>query len=162
MTKIQSLQRFASAIRELVNEKIEPGNQLEAFSIELVILAIWKQALHICHTQAVSTIEGSPTQECGSPDVDNSPTPQDMSSLMEREFLLEIGNAEELAKVIEPGNSEMPDAMETIYQSALAWGRCGAVSVCLYPRTGNGLSFKTRCWEPVSSYRMSEVNVWKQ
>ncbi|XP_058212890.1 serine/threonine-protein kinase ATG1c-like isoform X2 [Rhododendron vialii] len=127
MTRIRSLQQFASAIRELVNEKIAAGNQLEAFSIELVILAIWKQALHICHTQAVSTIEGSPAQEHGSPDVDNSPTPQDMSSLMEREFLLEIGNAEELAKVIEPGNSEMPDAMETIYQSALAWGRRGAV-----------------------------------
>ncbi|KAI8560595.1 hypothetical protein RHMOL_Rhmol04G0270300 [Rhododendron molle] len=130
LTRIQSLQRFASAIRELVNEKIAAGNQLEAFSIELVILAIWKQALDICHTQAVSTIEGSPVQEHGSPDVDNSPTPQDMSSLMEREFLLEIGNAEELAKVIKPGNSEMPDAMETIYQSALAWGRRGAVSVC--------------------------------
>lgn len=51
----------------------------------------------------MSTIEGSPLQEHGSPDVDNSPTPQDMSSLMEREFLFEIGNAEELAKVIEPG-----------------------------------------------------------
>ncbi|KAG5554019.1 hypothetical protein RHGRI_011778 [Rhododendron griersonianum] len=127
MARIRSLQRFASAIRELVNEKIAAGNQLEAFSIELVILAIWKQALHICHTQAMSTIEGSPAQEHGSPDVDNSPTPQDMSSLMEREFLLEIGNAEELSKVIEPGNSEMPDAMETIYQSALAWGRRGAV-----------------------------------
>jgi len=126
-TRIQSLQWFASAIRELVNEKIEAGNQLEALSIELVILAIWKQALHICNTQAVSTIEGSPAQERSSPDVDSSPTPPDMSSIIKREFLLEIENAEELARVIEPGHSEMPDAMETIYQSALAWGRRGAV-----------------------------------
>ncbi|KAL7169826.1 hypothetical protein ACSBR2_034794 [Camellia fascicularis] len=138
MTRIKSLQRFASAITELVNEKIVAGRQLEAFSIELVILAIWKQALHICHTQAVSAIEGSPTQEMarlrestnkehGSPGGANTRRPKDIGSQIEREFLLEVESAEELAKVIEPGNMEMPDAMETIYQSALALGKHGAV-----------------------------------
>ncbi|XP_028071138.1 serine/threonine-protein kinase ATG1c-like isoform X2 [Camellia sinensis] len=138
MTRIKSLQWAASAITELVNKKIEPGRQLEAFSIQLVILAIWKQALHICHTQAASAIEGSPSremarlrestiQEHGSPDIANTQGPQDICSQIEREFLLEVGNAEELAKVIAPGNTEMPDAMETIYQSALALGRRGAV-----------------------------------
>ncbi|CAL5335000.1 unnamed protein product [Camellia sinensis] len=139
MTRIKSLQWAASAITELVNKKkIQPGRQLEAFSIQLVILAIWKQALHICHTQAASAIEGSPSremarlrestnQEHGSPDIANTQGPQDICSQIEREFLLEVGNAEELAKVIAPGNTEMPDAMETIYQSALALGRRGAV-----------------------------------
>ncbi|CAL5388391.1 unnamed protein product [Camellia sinensis] len=139
MTRMKSLQWAASAITELVNKKkIEPGRQLEAFSIQLVILAIWKQALHICHTQAASAIEGSPSremarlrestnQEHGSPDIANTQGPQDICSQIEREFLLEVGNAEELAKVIAPGNTEMPDAMETIYQSALALGRRGAV-----------------------------------
>lgn len=144
MTRIKSLQRCASAITELVNEKIEAGKQLEAFSVQLVILAIWKQALHICHTQAASAIEGSPTQETtrlrdithkdlSSPNIqerlDTGKTrgPQDVCSQIERVFLVEVGNAEELAKVIQPGNMEMPDAMETIFQSALALGRHGAV-----------------------------------
>ncbi|THG13916.1 hypothetical protein TEA_016071 [Camellia sinensis var. sinensis] len=123
---------------EELAKKIEPGRQLEAFSIQLVILAIWKQALHICHTQAASAIEGSPSremarlrestnQEHGSPDIANTQGPQDICFQIEREFLLEVGNAEELAKVIAAGNTEMPDAMETIYQSALALGRRGAV-----------------------------------
>ncbi|XP_034694188.1 serine/threonine-protein kinase ATG1c-like [Vitis riparia] len=144
MTRIKSLQQCASVITELVNEKIEAGKQLEAFSIQLVILAIWKQALHICHTQAASAMEGSPTQETsrlrrstdkkhGSPDmrecldIVNNQWPGDICSQIEREFLHQVGHAEELAKVIEPGSTEMPDAMEMIFQSALALGRNGAV-----------------------------------
>ncbi|XP_024934982.3 serine/threonine-protein kinase ATG1c isoform X2 [Ziziphus jujuba] len=141
MTRINSLQKCASAITELVNEKIEAGRQLEAFSIQLVILAIWKQALHICHTQAASAMEGSPNQEttrfrrsnskkCSSPEAMeclDEQGPRDLSSQIEREFLREVEHAEELAKVVEPGIIEMPDAMETIFQSALAFGRNGGV-----------------------------------
>lgn len=93
------------------------GRQLEAFSIQLVILAIWKQALHICHTQAASAMEGSPSQEStrlrrtsskkhgtlgteDCPDVDES---ENISNEIEREFLREVEHAEELAKAIEPG-----------------------------------------------------------
>lgn len=84
-----------------------------------MILAVWKQALHICHTQAASAIEGSPTpdnyrlregtKEQGSPDFAEHPdfvnnqVSQDLCSHIERVFLLEVGNAEELAKVVEPG-----------------------------------------------------------
>ncbi|KAE8661120.1 PRA1 family protein A2 isoform 2 [Hibiscus syriacus] len=142
MTRIKSLQQCASAVTELVHEKIEAGRQLEAFSIQLVILAIWKQALHICHTQAASAMEGSPSQETsrlsasrkhGTSDREEcneifSPEgPEDISSEIEREFLREVEHAEELAKVIEPGSTEMPDAMETIFQAALALGRHGGV-----------------------------------
>ncbi|XP_042000684.1 serine/threonine-protein kinase ATG1c-like isoform X1 [Salvia splendens] len=143
MTRIKSLQCCASSITELVNEKADGGKQLEAFSIQLVILAIWKQALDICHTYAASASEGSSSQEATrltevsnlrhSPDaqdcldIANNLEPHDISSLIERAFLHEVGNAEELAKMIEPGNMEMPDAMELIYQSALALGRRGAV-----------------------------------
>ncbi|KAJ8899922.1 hypothetical protein K2173_019626 [Erythroxylum novogranatense] len=140
MTRLISLQQSASAISELVHEKIEAGRQLEAFSIQLVILAIWKQALDICHTQAVSAIEGSPSQantnsrkgsskKLGSPDAEdcNFPGPENVSGQIEREFLREVEHAEELSKVIEPGGTEMPDAMEVIFQSALALGRHGGV-----------------------------------
>ncbi|KAM7263675.1 hypothetical protein ACFE04_001358 [Oxalis oulophora] len=137
MTRIKSLWQFASAISELVHEKIEASKQLEAFSIQLVILAIWKQALHICHTQAASAMEGSPSQESnrlskkhGTPegsDTMHAQRPEDMASEIEKEFLREVEHAEELAKFIEPGNTEMPDAMETIFQAALALGKHGGV-----------------------------------
>ncbi|KAK8532014.1 hypothetical protein V6N12_053466 [Hibiscus sabdariffa] len=136
MTRIKSLQQCAFAITELVQEKAEAGRHLEAFSIQLVILAIWKQALHICHTQAASAMEGSPSQETsrlrksaskkhGTSDLEECP--EDVSSEIEREFLREVEHAEELAKSIEPGSTEMPDAMEMIFQTALALGRRGGV-----------------------------------
>ncbi|KAK6943025.1 Protein kinase domain [Dillenia turbinata] len=144
MTRIKLLQQSVSAIKELVNEKIVAGKQLEAFSIQLVILAIWKQALDICHTQAASAMEGSPTQDTsrlkgstskkhgilnisGCPDVIQTQGQEDVCAQIERVFLSEVVNAEELAGVIEPGSTEMPDAMEAIFQSALALGRHGAV-----------------------------------
>ncbi|CAN4106030.1 unnamed protein product [Withania somnifera] len=144
MSRIESLQRSASAIMELVFEKVEAGRHLEAFSIQLVILAIWKQALDICHTQAASAIEGSPNQEMTRLkeitkkgqvrlnikehlDATYIFGPENVCSHIEKAFLGEVGNAEELAKHIEPGNAEVPDAMEMIFQSALALGRKGAV-----------------------------------
>ncbi|GLT92603.1 hypothetical protein SLE2022_104340 [Rubroshorea leprosula] len=143
MTRIKSLQHCASAIKELVHEKIETGGQLEAFSIQLVILAIWKKALHIFHTLAASAVEGSPSQdsarlrstskELGTLDMEefqdvvNIEGSEDISSQIEREFLQEVEHAEGFAKVIEPGSTEMPDAMETIFQAALTLGRHGGV-----------------------------------
>ncbi|KAL2533787.1 Protein kinase superfamily protein [Abeliophyllum distichum] len=143
MTRIKSLQSCASAITELVTEKIEAGKHLGAFSIQLVILAIWKQALHICHTQAASAIGGSPTQETTKlrmiSKVEHYPVVQEfrdtantkglveICSQIKRAFLYDVGNAEELAKVVDTGDFEMPDPMELIYQSALAFGRHAAV-----------------------------------
>ncbi|KAH8485015.1 hypothetical protein H0E87_026693 [Populus deltoides] len=140
MTRIKSLQQCASAITELVLEKIKASKLLEAFSIQLVILAIWKQALHICHTQAASAIEGSPSLESsrlrrssskkhGTPDTEDCPDvgPENMSAEIEGEFLQEVERAEELSKAIEPGSIVMPDAMETIFQSALYLGRIGGL-----------------------------------
>ncbi|CAA3018900.1 serine threonine- kinase ATG1c-like isoform X1 [Olea europaea subsp. europaea] len=143
MTRIKSLQSFALAIIELVTEKIEAGKHLDAFSIQLVILAIWKQALHICQTQKASAIEGSSTEETTklrvisklqhSPVVQESCDTTSTKGLVEtfsqikRGFLNEVGNAEELAKVVDTGDFEMPDPMELIYRSALAFGRHAAV-----------------------------------
>ncbi|KAL2485188.1 Protein kinase superfamily protein [Abeliophyllum distichum] len=159
MTRIKSLQCCASTITELVNEKMEAGKQLEAFSIQLVILAIWKQALDVCRTLAASTIEGIPTQETTKlrelskmqhgPNVqeclDSADTqgPPDICSQIEKAFLLEVGNAEELSEVVEPGNMEMPDAMELIYQSALFFGRHGAVNEYL-GNTKNAMIFYSK------------------
>ncbi|KAI3985042.1 hypothetical protein MKX01_004810 [Papaver californicum] len=119
LTRIRSLRRCASAIRELVNDKVEAGKQLEAFSIQLVILAVWKQALLKCHTYVASVLEGSPNQESarvrrstyrkhsysdsrGSPDKMNAQGPQAVCSQIERDFLFEVGQAEELSKSLDP------------------------------------------------------------
>lgn len=146
MARIKSLHDCASAISELVNDKMEGGHRLEAFSIQLVILAIWKQALDICHTQAASAIKGSPSQEIttlnmitnrelDTPNIqeclETAKSAQDVCGHIERIFLGEVENAEQLAKVIEPGNVGMPDAMETIFQAALNFGRHGAVDECM-------------------------------
>lgn len=97
-------------------DQVDAGRQLEAFSIQLVILAVWKQALHICHTQAASAIEGSPSQESTrlrrtssekheTPDTEDCPDigPESISTQIEREFLREVEHADELAKAIESG-----------------------------------------------------------
>ncbi|KAM3217197.1 hypothetical protein T459_23017 [Capsicum annuum] len=160
MARIESLQRSASAIMELVNEKVEAHKHLEAFSIQLVILAIWKQALDICHTQAASAIEGSPNQETIRSneimkkgqvslyikehlDATNMLGPENVCSHIEKAFLGEVGSAEELAKHIEPGNTEVPDAMEMIFQSALTFGRKGAVDEYM-GRTGDAVKFYSK------------------
>ncbi|KAK1408511.1 hypothetical protein QVD17_40348 [Tagetes erecta] len=142
MARIKSLHDCACAISELVNDKIVAGRPLEAFSIQLVILAIWKQALDICHTQAASAIKGSSSQETSTFNTTNMKeldsldiqecleivkSPQDVCCRIERIFLSEVDNAEKLAKIVEPGNVGMPDAMETIFQAALNFGRHGAV-----------------------------------
>ncbi|CAN4109686.1 unnamed protein product [Withania somnifera] len=141
---IAELSRYNITARhhELVNEKIAAGRHLEAFSIELVILAVCKQALHVCHTQAASTITGSPNQETTklmeilkesqvSPnikkDTSNTLGPENVLSHIQRTFLNEVWKAEELAKHIEPGNAKVPDAMEMIFQSTLDLGRKAAV-----------------------------------
>ncbi|KFK34640.1 hypothetical protein AALP_AA5G172200 [Arabis alpina] len=117
LTRIQSLQKSAATISELVHERIDTGKQLEAFSIQLVVLAIWNQALQICHTQAVSGIEGSLRQRNISNEGSEKLLPQ-----IQREFVQEVERAEELAKFVESDTTKMPDAMEIIYQAALALG----------------------------------------
>lgn len=100
--------------------KVEADKHLEALSIQLVILAIWKQALDICHTQAASAVEGSPSQETIRSkeimkkgqvsvsikehlDASNILGTENVCSHIEKAFLGEVGKAEELAKHIEPG-----------------------------------------------------------
>ncbi|XP_020241298.1 serine/threonine-protein kinase ATG1c-like isoform X2 [Asparagus officinalis] len=134
MTRIRSLQQSAFVITELMREEVANGRRLEAFSIQLVILAIWKQALHICHAHAASAIEGSPSHKAipssrGSYSSSDSPLPDALCSQIEKDFLVEVEHAEELARDMGQVEEtmEMPDAIEIIFQSALTLGRHGAV-----------------------------------
>ncbi|CAH9130572.1 unnamed protein product [Cuscuta epithymum] len=155
MRRIESLQHCATAISQLVNEKSEAGRHLDAFSVQLVILAIWKQALHICHAQAASAVEGSPTPHATTKhghgllnvqypvDASNTLESQDICFHIERSFLSEVQNADELSKFVEPGNTDVPDAMEIIFQSALEMGRKGAVDEYM-GRTENAIVFYSK------------------
>ncbi|CAH2058872.1 unnamed protein product [Thlaspi arvense] len=129
LTRITSLKKCAATIAELVHERIKSDKYLEAFSIQLAILAIWKQALHICHTQAISGSEGSSSLKHDTQNSERSTDDgsEDISSQIQMQFIREIELAEELAKSIKPGNTKMPDAMETIFEAALDLGKLGGV-----------------------------------
>ncbi|XP_018677209.2 serine/threonine-protein kinase ATG1c isoform X3 [Musa acuminata AAA Group] len=140
MTRIISLQQFASVITDVVKEKIENGQRLEAFSVQLVVLAIWRQALHICHAHDASGMEASPSHEvktqknCISKTVEyinctSSQALDAISSEIQRNFLLGVEYGEELSWEIRQMAvaTKLPDAMEIIFQSALTLGRQGGV-----------------------------------
>ncbi|KAH9324313.1 hypothetical protein KI387_004491 [Taxus chinensis] len=144
-TRLQSLTCCAYTITELANEKLKAEKQLEAFSLQLVCLAIWKKALHVCHDWAASATEGS-----SSPDWNDSNEVLNRNSnitriseeldfhgaaaacsQMEREFLIAVECAERFRFAPLDVNAEMPNAMEGIFQEALHLGRRGAVNELL-------------------------------
>ncbi|KAJ8499326.1 hypothetical protein OPV22_009878 [Ensete ventricosum] len=140
MTRIRLLQQFASVITDVVQEKIENGQQLEAFSVQLVVLAIWKQALDICHAHDALGMEASPSHEakthknCISKTVEyiscaSSQASDAISSEIQRNFLLGVEYGEEISWEIRQMAvaSKLPDAIEIIFQSALTLGRQGGV-----------------------------------
>ncbi|KAG6480667.1 hypothetical protein ZIOFF_057252 [Zingiber officinale] len=119
---------------------IANGQHHEAFSVQLLVLAIWKQALRICHAEAASTSDVSPLPEqkirknCISNTAEylnciDSRVLNPVCSEIERDFLLAVEYAEELASDInqKTAPSELPDAIEIIFQSALTLGRQGGV-----------------------------------
>ncbi|XP_078174503.1 protein kinase superfamily protein isoform X4 [Carex rostrata] len=141
MTRIKSLQQCASTISDLVKQE----NQLRALSLQLVVLAIWKQAMQICHrvSAASAVIEGSPSRDrdrrmrsrpgsynnSSSVSLTDSELADAIGTHIEKDFLVEVTHAEELASCIGyiSDATEMPDAIEIIFQSALTSGRDGGV-----------------------------------
>jgi serine/threonine-protein kinase ULK/ATG1 len=138
LTRIRLLEQYASAIAGLVKDEIKAGRHLEAFSIQLIVLATWKQAIHLCNTFVASAARESPSQDipmkglCA--DVPhllaNSQLVDDACMQIERRFLSDVEYAEELASTVGQiaDGTEMPDAIEIIFQSALHIGRRGGVS----------------------------------
>ncbi|BBN04482.1 serine/threonine-protein kinase ULK2 [Marchantia polymorpha subsp. ruderalis] len=134
--RLASLKRSARLITELATDKREAGQILESFAVQLVCLAIWKESLHVCIRWAAQAEEGNQTYaDHGNIYTDGAYEPgQEKAaatacSSMEREFSAAVDRAEELAlhvRVLD-GCTEMQDAMELIYQAALAVGRAGAV-----------------------------------
>lgn len=146
--RLQSLRNCAQVIAELANEKLHAGHHLEAFTIQLVCLAIWKEALNVCQkwANAPSGCGSHPRDEIGSMGaVENSQSSRislpfsetfdeeggvaAACSDIEQKFFLAVEHAERLAPHLYSldGNAEIPDAMDIIYQAALLTGRNAAV-----------------------------------
>ncbi|PWZ06489.1 Serine/threonine-protein kinase ATG1c [Zea mays] len=107
------------------------------FSIQLIVLATWKQAIHIGNTFVASPARESPSQDipmkghiAGASHLPaNSKLADDACMQIEKQFLSEVEYAEELASIVGQiaDGTEMPDAIEMIFQSALLIGRRGGV-----------------------------------
>ncbi|KAL2633581.1 hypothetical protein R1flu_005060 [Riccia fluitans] len=134
-TRLSSLKRCARLITELATDKREADQILESFAVQLVCLAIWKESLHVCLRWAQQAEEGRCCGADGNMYNEGAYEPgqekaaAEACASMEREFSAAVDRAEELAQHIRAldGNTEMQDAMELIYQAALAVGRAGAV-----------------------------------
>ncbi|RVW95487.1 Serine/threonine-protein kinase ATG1a [Vitis vinifera] len=125
---------------------LKDGQFLESFSVELVVLAIWKKAVQVCSSwlastagsdlpETSSTNESAPVQEVAGLSLNSQEEeidfskPSSVSILVESEFIAACDHAEKLSSHLQDmdGNSKMPDAMEIIFQAALAFGKSGAV-----------------------------------
>ncbi|XP_042422063.1 serine/threonine-protein kinase ATG1a-like [Zingiber officinale] len=137
-SRIQFLSQYINALTELTQEKLDARLSLESFSLELVILAIWKVIIQLCDTMMASTTEAdllnqqhhqrdgisqNILEELG------FTNPLQVFSWAENGFLIAYDRAEKLSNIIQhsDGEAEMPDAMEIIFQMALTVGKNGAV-----------------------------------
>ncbi|XP_039008387.1 serine/threonine-protein kinase ATG1a-like isoform X2 [Hibiscus syriacus] len=145
-TRLQLLHQYAQAIAELAQEKYNAGLFLESFSIELVVLAIWKKALQICASWIASAPENeshgsssanqTTTNVLGNADLalnseygGDSNRPSSACFWVEQGFIAACDRTEKLSCHIKDMDAaaKMPDAMEIIYQTALTIGTNGAV-----------------------------------
>ncbi|XP_034202883.1 serine/threonine-protein kinase ATG1a isoform X2 [Prunus dulcis] len=141
-TRLHLLHQYAQVLADLSQEKDNAGLFLDSFSVQLVVLAIWKKALQICSTwsEAKELPEGSSANESSrvqggaglSPNASGSvdfSRPSSVSMWAEQGFIGAFDQAEKLSYRIQDmdGAAEVPDAMEIIFQKALVVGTRGAV-----------------------------------
>nr|XP_034904272.1 serine/threonine-protein kinase ATG1a-like isoform X1 [Populus alba] len=163
--KLQFLNQYAQEIAELAQEKFccclqyDARMFLESFSVELVVLAIWKRALEICKHWVAST-GGSKLHESSSANesalvyggTDLTPPaigkldfiePSSACKWAEKGFILAFDHAEKLSNSLRDMDAaaEMPDAMELIFQKALAVGTSGAVDEYMENKGGADNSY---------------------
>ncbi|XP_061967638.1 serine/threonine-protein kinase ATG1a-like [Populus nigra] len=157
--KLHFLNQYAQAIVELAQEKYDSGMFLESFSVELVVLAIWKKVLEICNHWVASN-EGSELPESSSANestfvhggIDLIPLasgkmdfiePSSAYKWAEKSFILAFDRTEKLSHNLRhmDAAAEMPDAMELIFQEALAVGRSGAVDEYMENKGGADVSY---------------------
>ncbi|XP_052479907.1 serine/threonine-protein kinase ATG1a isoform X5 [Gossypium raimondii] len=142
-TRLQLLHQYARAIAEIAQGKYNAGLFVESFSVELVVLAIWKKALQICSSwktsapdnespgsnsgnQPTTTIQSSADLAPNSGDNVDLNKPSSACIWAEQGFIVAYDRAEKLSCHLRDMDAQMPDAMEIIYQTALTIGTNGA------------------------------------
>ncbi|KAM0926691.1 hypothetical protein ACQ4PT_003677 [Festuca glaucescens] len=144
---LSSLEKSMKDFTELAQEKLFKGLDLEALSLELVILAVWKEALNAYSLLVDASDDG---QFSTSADKNFLPKSEDRLSpnvaqgldftrlasvryWAESGFIKAYDRAEKISHRLRENNdnTEMPDAMEIIFQTALVYGRGGAAKELL-------------------------------
>ncbi|KAK3194492.1 hypothetical protein Dsin_025802 [Dipteronia sinensis] len=142
-TRLQLLHQYVHALAELAQEKYNAGLFLESFSVEFVVLAIWKKAFQICdywmkpESELPSTSSGNKstlvqdgTCSASNPEENTDfSNPSSVSMWAKKGFILAFDRAEKLSNYVRDMGvaAEMPDAMEIIYHKARSVGISGGV-----------------------------------
>ncbi|XP_028752259.1 serine/threonine-protein kinase ATG1a isoform X2 [Neltuma alba] len=153
------LHQYVQILSELSQEKYNAGLYLESFAVELVVLAIWKKTLEICNFWLDSIAEGKlPGSTSGKESTisceDESRSqpmlekidfsdPSAVSLWAKKGFIFAVDHAERLSCLVQnmDGASEMPNAMEIIFQKALSIGTSGAVDEYMENRGKAAVSY---------------------
>ncbi|CAI0469844.1 unnamed protein product [Linum tenue] len=143
-TRLLVLRQYLQAVSEVVSEKYKAGQFLEAFSVELVVLACWKKAVEICGTW-LTTTPGNELPEISDvpPDKIEFDKPSSACKWAQEGFVSALDNAEKLSGHLKDVDAaaEMPDAMEIIFQKALALGTAGAVDEYMDNKVNAAVSY---------------------
>ncbi|KAG8073225.1 hypothetical protein GUJ93_ZPchr0006g43246 [Zizania palustris] len=146
-TRLKLLNQYIVVLTELAQEKLLKGLDLEALSVELVILAIWKEALNTCSLSMDSLPDGKfsiLSYDNFPPKNDHRPSPNvpqgldftrlvSVCSWAESGFIKAYDRAEKISHRLRNNNdnTEMPDAVEVMFQAALIYGTSGAAKELL-------------------------------
>uniref|UniRef100_A0A803M385 Protein kinase domain-containing protein n=1 Tax=Chenopodium quinoa TaxID=63459 RepID=A0A803M385_CHEQI len=138
--RLQLIHQYVCVLSDLARDKLNAGFFLESFSVELVVLALWNKALRNCNSwllqsdlpQSSSASESGKGAEYSScsktKDTIDFMNPSSVAVWAEQGFINAYDGTEKLSKYLQDvdGAAEMPDAMEVIYQTAIAAGKDGA------------------------------------
>ncbi|KAL0538254.1 hypothetical protein IC582_027265 [Cucumis melo] len=144
-TRLQLFNQYLHVLSDLSQEKCNAGMFLESFSVELVALALWKEAVEISGAWLSSSDErkssesslgiDSTTLQKDADDAANEEgnvdfnRPSSVSKWAQLGFIAAVDRTEKLSQNIQEidGATVIPDAMEIIFQKAISLGKSGAV-----------------------------------
>nr|CAB3497245.1 unnamed protein product [Digitaria exilis] len=121
-TRLQILNQNVLVLTELAREKLSKGMYLESLSVELVLLAIWKEALDACSLfmDASESDDGNFSKS----------SPEHFLPKSDPLFL-NVVRGLDFSRPVSVRNTEMPDAIDVIFQTALEYGKSGAANEVL-------------------------------
>ncbi|CAG7903122.1 serine/threonine-protein kinase ATG1a [Brassica rapa] len=147
-TKLQLLHQYAEALAEVAREMGNAGQVKESFAVTLVVLAAWRKALEICDSWMMSVGEErvNPADPTTAPETSNPDlnSPAVAKTWVTQEFVTAFNQAETSSTQLNQTSAatHMPDAMETIYEKALAYGKSGGAEEYLNNKESAGKLYK--------------------